>query len=334
MLRVALVGCGVISENHIRAYADHQHRARIVVCCDVDEQRAAERAAMVGDARYTTSFEDVLADPDIDAVEICTPHHLHTDAVVAAARAGKHILCQKPLARTLAECDAMIVAAREANVVLYYGEMNHTLATVAVAQQAIADGRIGQFVGIQATYAIWQGGKYLTTAWRYDPKLSGGGHLLDGGIHILDIILSLGGPLESIQCFTTQFRPELGDEDTAVLNMRFRGGHLGSLFSTHASGVWPPYPSVTVIGTEGLLTFGGHNGALVLHRRDQTDGLAVLLEKREDPFSVMIGSYLDTVEGASNPSTGEWGREMLRVVQAAYESARTGHEVRLDTFHP
>jgi predicted dehydrogenase len=190
-------------------------------------------------------------------------------------------------------------------------------------------------VGLQATYAIWQGGKYLSTAWRYDPALSGGGHLLDGGIHILDMLLSLGGPVEAIQCYTTQFRPELGDEDTAVVNLRFSSGTLGSLFSTHASGMYPPYPNLMVIGTEGMLAHGGHLGALTLHRRDLPEGREVLLEERGDPFSVMIGRYLDVVlDGAPNPSPGEWGREMLRIVLAAYESARSGNEVRLDQFDP
>jgi predicted dehydrogenase len=331
VLRVALIGCGVISEAHIGAYRQHRERARITVCCDVDEARAAERAALVGDARVTTSYEDVLRDPAVDAVEILTPHHLHRDAVIAAAQAGKHILCQKPLAPTLEDCDAMIAAADRAGVVLYYGEMNHTLPAVALAQQAIADGRIGTLVGLQATYAQWQGGQYLTTAWRYDPALSGGGQLLDGGIHILDILLSLGGPVCAVQCVTTQFRPELGAEDTAMLNLRFAGGHLGSMFSTHASGVWPPYPSVMVIGTHGMLAHGGHHGALTLHRSDLTDGREVLLNQRGDPFATMIGRYLDTVlDGAPNPSPGQVGRDTLQLVLAAYESARTGREVVLD----
>src|SRR5690606_32200877 len=127
VFRVALVGCGLISESHIQAYKQHADRARITVCCDIDPAKAKERAALVGDARAVTSFDAVLADPEVDAVEICTPHHLHTEAVIAAARAGKHILCQKPLAKTIEECDAMIAAAREAGVVLFYGEITRTM---------------------------------------------------------------------------------------------------------------------------------------------------------------------------------------------------------------
>src|SRR4051812_16973030 len=104
-LRVALVGCGLISESHIRAYGRFPDRARITICCDLDLEKATQRAALIPGARAVGSLEAVLADPEIDAIEICTPHHLHADIAVAAARAGKHILCQKPLAKTLAECD-------------------------------------------------------------------------------------------------------------------------------------------------------------------------------------------------------------------------------------
>ncbi len=329
-IRVALIGCGIISENHIGAYREHTDRARIVVCCDLDRDKASARAALVGDARVVTRFEDVLTDAEVDAVEICTPHHLHLDAVISAAKAGKHILCQKPLARTLDDCDAMISAAETAGVVLYYGETNRTLPAATLAKQAIAEGRIGTLIGIQARAAYWQGGEYMTTHWRYDPNITGGGQLLDGGIHAVDLMLHIGGPAEAVSCFTTRFRAELGGEDTAVVNLRFAGGPLGSLFTSQASGVWIHDANFIAFGTEGTLTLGGTGGALVLHRHDLPDRRQVLLEKNGNSFAVMTGRYLDTVFGVGgNPSPGSVGRENLAVVLAAYESARLGREVVL-----
>jgi predicted dehydrogenase len=250
------VGCGIISEAHLRAYRQHAGRARITACCDIDPGRAARRAAEAGGARAVSRLEDALADPDVDAVEICTPHPFHAEAAVAAARAGKHVLCQKPLAKTLSECDAMIAAAREAGVVLFYGETNHTMPAAVEAKRAVEQGRIGQLIGVQATYAHWQGGRYLSTAWRYDPNVT-------------------------------------------------------------------------------VLTLGGPHGALALHRPDLPDRREVLLETGGDTFAHMIGRYLDAVlEGAPNPSPGEVGRENLRVVLTAYESARLGREVRLVEIEP
>jgi predicted dehydrogenase len=335
LLRVALVGCGLISEAHIRAYARHADRARITICCDLDIEKATQRAALIDGARATSRLEEVLADPEVDAVEICTPHYLHSDIAIAAARAGKQILCQKPLAKTLAECDAMIAAARAAGVTLYYGETSRTIPAAVELKRAIDAGRIGQLIGVQATYAHWQGGKYLTTAWRYDPAIAGGGQLLDGGIHYIDLMLHLGGPIQSVSCFTTRFRPELGGEDTAVVNARFAGGQLGTLFSSQAAGVWFPGASFVAFGSEGVLAIGGffsaQQAALSLHRADLPDQREVLLEAHPDAFAAMVGRYLDTVlDGAVNPSPGEVGRENLRVVLAAYEAARLGREVHLE----
>jgi len=188
MIRVALVGCGLISEAHIRGYATHSDRAAITVAFDVDLEKASSKAALVPGCRVAASFEEVLSDPSVDAIELCTPPHHHPAACMAAARAGKHVSCQKPLARTLAECDEMISVAASCGTILYYGEVMRTSVATRFVASAVAEGRIGQLVGIQGTYAHWQGNEYLGTAWRYDPLISGGGQLLDGGIHAIDQI--------------------------------------------------------------------------------------------------------------------------------------------------
>ena len=147
-------------------------------------------------------------------------------------------------------------------------------------------------------------------------------------------MLHLGGPIQSVTCFTTQFRPELGGEDTAVVNARFAGGQLGTRFSSQAAGVWLPGASFVAFGTEGMLAIGSPPSALSLHHGDLPDLWEVLHEAHEDPFAVMIGRYLDTVQnGAANPSPGEVGRENLRVVLGAYESARLGREVQLEEIN-
>lgn len=328
MLRVAIVGCGLISKQHIPAYLQNADRARITVCCDPVRERAEEAAALAGGAKVVTDYREVLEDPEVDSIDLLTPHAHHVDGVIEAAKAGKHILCQKPLARTLDECDRMIAAAQDAGVTLFYGEMNRTSEPVVAAKRAIDEGRIGTLVGLHAMYTHWQGGDYLKTAWRYDPEEAGGGQLLDGGIHLLDVLLHLGGKVTGVMCHTARFRPELGGEDTATLSLRYQGGHLGTLFSTHSSGSWSPDAYCTVIGTEGVLTLGGSHGPLALHRRGQPKEL--LLEKPIESFQRMIAAYLDTVvDGKPSASPAEVGREDLQVVSAAYESARTAKEVTL-----
>ena len=328
-LRVALVGCGLISEEHIRAYAAYAERARITVCYDVDTEKSARCAASLENARVAASLEDILADPNIDAVEVCTPPHLHPEICMAAAKVGKHVLCQKPLARTLAECDSMIAAAHAAGTVLFYGEMNRTLPAVQEAKKAIDAGRIGELVGIHAHFAYRQQGAILGTAWRYDPVVAGGGQLLDSGIHSLALMHTLGGLALSVSCFTQRFRPELGGEDTSVVSVQFEGGHLGTLFSSQAVGAWVPGPGLMAFGTEGALTLGG-GAALTLYRPDLPERKEVLLDQGGNLFTAMIGAYLDAVLlGADNLSPGEAGRQDLQLVLAAYQSANEKRQVLL-----
>ena len=327
-LRVALVGCGLISDDHIRAYAAHADRAKITACYDIDPHKAEARAAGL-EARVAASFDDILADPDVDAVEVCTPPHLHPELCIAAAKAGKHVLCQKPLARTLPECDSMIAAAQKAGTVLFYGETNRTLPSALEARQVIDAGRIGQLVGIEARFAYWQGGEILNTAWRYDPAVAGGGQLLDSGIHALALLHTLGGPVQSVSCYAHRFRPEMGGEDTTSVAVQFAGGPVGTLFSSQAAGLWLPGPGLTAFGTEGALTLGG-GAALTLHRPDLPDRREVLREQDGSPFAAMIGAYLDAVlSGAKNLSPGEAGRQDLQLVLAAYQSANEKRQVQI-----
>ena len=293
-LRVALVGCGLISDDHIRAYAAHADRAKITICYDVDAEKAEARAAKLDGARVASSLNEILADPNVDAVEVCTPPHLHPEICIAAAEAGKHVLCQKPLARTLPECDSMVAAARAAGTVLFYGETNRTLPSALQARQVIDAGRIGQLVGIEARFAYWQGGEILGTAWRYDPAVAGGGQLLDSGIHALALLHTLGGPVQSVSCYAHRFRTEMGGEDTTSVAVQFEGGPVGTLFSSQAAGLWLPGPGLTAFGTEGALTLGG-GAALTVHRPDLPDRKEVLRDTDGSPFAAMIGAYLDAV---------------------------------------
>lgn len=328
MLRVAIVGCGLISSHHIRAYRHQPERANIVVCCDPVRERAEQAAELAGGARVVTDFAEVLADPEVDSIDLLTPHDHHLAGVKLAAQYGKHVLCQKPLARTLDECDEMIVAARDAGICLYYGELSRTSNHALAARRAIDEGRIGRVIGLQGTYSNYQTGDYLKTAWRYDPGKSGGGQLLDGGIHELDYLLHFGGRVEGVMCHTTRFRPELGGEDTASLSLQFENGALGTLFSSHATALWMPEAHCVVFGDQGLLVLGSRHGALTLYRRGHEP--EVLVEHRTNPFDSMVASYLDyVVDGKPCYSSPEQGREILSVVLAAYRSADERREVRL-----
>jgi predicted dehydrogenase len=329
-LRVALVGCGIISCNHLHAYQAHPDRARVVACCDLDSKRAQELAEEAGGARALTRFEDILADPSIDSVDLLTPHHLHCDQAVRAMRAGKKVLLQKPLAHTLEDAETILRVQRETGAVLYYGETSHTSLAAVLARRAIEEGRIGRLVGTQSSYSNWQGGEYLETSWRYDEGLSGGGQLFDGGIHAIATMVTVAGKIESVEAQTAVFRQDLGGEDTAVVNVRYENGALGTLFSSHASGMWFPGPRFVAYGTEGLLAIGG-SAPLTLHRKDLSDRHETLLGDYTDGFAEMVGLYLDHgVDGAPNASPAEMGLHEMKVVLSAYRSSESGVRIKVD----
>jgi predicted dehydrogenase len=280
----------------------------------------------------------VLADPTLDAVDLCLPHHLHAEMSIAAARAGKHILCEKPLALTVEDCDRMARAAAEAGVILMHGENLRTTETVEMAAELIRQGRLGTLVGLQATYAHWQWIE-LNLDWRTRPAESGGGHLMDGAIHFVDVLRHLGGEIVAVQAMTARFRPELGpqSEDTGVLNFRYSEGHLGQMFACHASRGRGASPMLTVFGTQGCLTleaFGGGRGLVLFPHSDEGRREPEVLTAHHtwhDSFRREIAHFLDVViDGVPLRSTPRDGRANVQVVLAAYESARTGREIQIE----
>jgi len=332
-LNVAIVGCGDISGAHLRAYRYHAESVRVAACCDTVRERAEKAAAQAGDdaPKIVTDYAALLADPEIDAVDLCLPHHLHASATLAAAKAGKAILCEKPLARNPEECDTMIRAAQDAGVILMHGEPMRTAGNVIQAAQMVREGVIGTLVGLQAAFAYWQRAE-LNREWRGSAAESGGGHLMDGGIHIVDVLRQIGGEVVAVHAMTNELRPELGVgcEDIAILNLRYTAGPLGQLFACHAARGRGAAPLLTIFGTEGCLTVDAHgeNRGLVFFRPGQPEEIVNPEHSWHHGYERLIGHFLDVVQnGATLHATPEDGRENVRLILAAYESARTGREV-------
>ena len=334
-LNVAIVGCGDISGAHLRAYRHHAARVRVAACCDTVRERAEKAAAQAEEdnPEIVTDYAALLQNPEIDAVDLCLPHHLHVAAAIAAAQAGKAILCEKPLARNPEECDTMIQAAKAAGVTLMHGEPMRTAGNVEQAAELVRNGIVGTLVGLQAAFAYWQRTE-LNREWRGTAAESGGGHLMDGGIHIVDVLRQIGGDVTSVHAMTNELRPELGVgcEDIAILNLRYSAGHLGQLFACHAARGRGAAPLLTIFGTEGCLTVDAHGEGrgLVLFRPGQPEKVLNTEPSWHQGYERLIGHFLDVVQnGATLRATPEDGRENVRLILAAYESARTDREVTL-----
>lgn len=202
-IRVAIVGCGRISDLHQMGYRGRED-AKIVAVCDTNKGHARDKAREWGVEKVYTDYAQVLNDKDVDVVELLTPHHLHCSMTVQAAEAGKHISVQKPMALSAAEADKMIAAANKADVRLRVYETFVYYAPAMRAKQMIEAGEIGEVCAIRmhvnsgTSDTSW---KVPLSAWlwRFNEKQCGGGPLVfDHGYHLFSLGYYLGGPVEKV----------------------------------------------------------------------------------------------------------------------------------------
>lgn len=335
ILKVAIVGCGDIIRDHLEGFGRIRDKAKVTVFCDssLEKAEAAEAKYEGSDSRAVTNFDEILADESIGAVDLSLPHHLHEPMTIAVAKAGKHILCEKPLGRTFEECNRMIEAAKAAGVILMHLEPMRMADSMVRASEMIRTGKLGRLLGIQGTFTYWQILE-KNTGWRGDPVLSGGGHLMDGGIHLVDAMLHLGGSVESVQAMTALFRPELGPlEDLAMINVRYSGGHFGQMFSGHAASGRGFSPFISAYGELGCLSIDTPGQELGLHYHPKNAPVEFFPSEHSwrSGYRNTIAHFVDVIQN-NTPlyATAESGRDNVQFVQAAYESAKTGAEIKLD----
>jgi len=183
-VKVGIVGLGLVSDSHIKGYQSHPD-AQVIAVCDLDEQRAKQVCQKYGIAKHYTAFDAMLKDPDINTIDITTPTHLHAPMALAAARAGKHILCEKPFALSLHECEQVVAAARDYKVCLAVGESYVFMTSIKKARELVDAGAIGKPQQIRQRFGTWlerpgalDDGRPVTenhVGWRMDSQKAGGG---------------------------------------------------------------------------------------------------------------------------------------------------------------
>ena len=198
-VRVGIIGAGGISRFHIRGYLATP-LAQVVAICDVMPEPAAAVAAEFGIPGVDAGYEALLARPEVDAVSICTPNDSHAPAAIAAARAGKHVLCEKPLALTVAEGEAMLAAAEAAGVCHMINFSKRPIPGIVMLKALLEAGDLGDVLQIESNYlqswllAPSLGGDPRRHVWRLDRRVAGSGALGDLGSHQIDLAHHLVGP--------------------------------------------------------------------------------------------------------------------------------------------
>ena len=224
-----VIGCGWVSPSHaVGARALAGEGVRLVAVADADLERARELAERFGSPDVHGDYLELLARDDVDAVSICLPDHLHRDAAVAAAEAGKHVLCEKPLALDLPEAAEMVEAFDERGLNLSM-VMNHRFVPDNMrVQRAVHDGAIGRILmaGVLHSSALTGNDDY-SSPWRGRRGRAAGGILATQAIHFLDLLLWFAGPVAAVKAWTeTLVRTELDYEDTVAVALKLASGAL------------------------------------------------------------------------------------------------------------
>lgn len=321
-VRVGLIGGGGIADAHIRGYRAHADRVAVTAVADAVPETAARRAAELG-ATAHTDYRELLADTAVDAVDVCLPHHLHADAVVAAAEAGKHVLCEKPLCLGPEEARRVQAAVADAGVTLMCAHNQLFLPTVARAKELLASGAIGTVYEVRTTDSFFNDFDPQSMGWRASARTSGGGELIDTGYHPTYLMLHLAGgaPVEATAMLSTHRLGFMEGEDSAQVLVRFDNGVVGSLVTSWAYDPAPTTERFSAVGELGSLSSDGTS--LTLARRGSAPETAQL--DPVDTFVAEIGHFADCLTTGARPlHTEEEGIAVLGIILAAYEGARTG----------
>lgn len=224
---VAVIGCGWAGARHAKAFANHGAIIRWAV--DLDANRAGIVAQVQAGTRIGADYHEALADPELDAVVICLPHNLHGPVAIAAATAGKHILCEKPIAASLAEADAMIAAAKRAGVVLMVAENEVFSPLYRRVRDLVAADAIGKPALIQMLRGCYLEESFTKERpWFLDAKVAAGGMMMSGGVHDFEKLRMIIGEIAAVSAKRAPQRfAQMEGDDTSIAMLRFSSGAVG-----------------------------------------------------------------------------------------------------------
>ncbi|MCX6049427.1 MAG: Gfo/Idh/MocA family oxidoreductase [Chloroflexi bacterium] len=329
-----ILGAGKIAERQMAPAIAQAHDQQLVAVMRRDLDQAQQFAAKHGAARVYTAVEALLADAEVNAVYVATPPYLHADHVIQAAEQGKHVLCEKPMALNTAQAQLMIDACRANHVQLmicYYQRYNARHQQIKRLLDAQA---IGQVTSLRVNFSDYfppQPG-----FWHHDPAISGGGPLMDLGIHCIDLVRYLGGPIVEVCALVDTLIAPSPVEDTATLLLKLANGAQAVVTSHWSTAIFDPNQAngLEIAGTHGSIQ------AAPIQAKDSSGTLRLLTAEGGQDFSVAPGGQRPHValledfakaltNGTPVPVSGEEGMAGLAVIEAAYASARTGMRVKV-----
>lgn len=346
-LGVGVIGCGLIAQFQHLPNLVRNPRVKVVAVADINQQRARETADRFGVEHAYEDFHDLIARPDIDMVTVATWPQAHAAPVIAAAEAGKHVLCEKPIALTLEEADAMVEACEKAGVKFTMGYQQRFGNQLPLVKKLLDDGMVGRVMGAST---IGLGPSRHYTAWFNHKAQAGGGILMDWGIYTAHNLIWLLGPVKSVFAYTATFRkevvvkgrvselagqeivvPDVDVEDTAAITIQFASGAMGVWYAGWAMAA--AHGEMSIDGSEGSIVTRRENDGVELYTRHINEAEELrgwrrlggpeppLADRHYRKLEHLVDAVLDD---KPLQFTGADGRDALELVEAIYRSAETG----------
>ena len=352
-IRTAIIGCGKVGATHALAYKTLKTSQFSAVCGHNLEKTIAFSKAY--DVPAYTDVRKMIEENDIEAVSICTPHPLHAELICQAASAGAHVLCEKPLAVTLQECDSAIRACEKAGVKLSVISQRRYYAPVIRMEQAIRSGKIGRPIIGTMTALGWRSPEYyLLDPWRGKWNTEGGGVMVNQTVHQLDLLQWMMGPIEEVFGYWDNFNhPSVEIEDSAAAVIRFKSGAIGQFLVSNSQkpgfsgkihvhgengasvgvqmeGGVPYISGVNSIvdhSFNDIWTIPGEEANLEVWQKQDYE-----MAKSIDPMNyyhqLQIKDFLDSIlQNLEPPINGYEGRKAVELFTAVYRSQRDGKPV-------
>jgi predicted dehydrogenase len=339
-----IVGCGVIGPWHRDAIQGVED-AKLVACCDIDEPKGRKLAEESGSIPFYKDYNDLVKDPAVEAVCVCTPSGLHGEVTVAAAEAGKHVLCEKPMEIAKDKIDAMIRACDKNGVKLANIFQRRTYQSSMKVKEAVQGGLLGKMILGDIYLKYYRSQAYYDSAgWRGTWSLDGGGSLMNQGVHGIDLTLWIMGGIKSVYGRADHLSRDIEVEDTAIALLEYENGAWGVLEGT--TSVNPGgTTAVSLHGEKGSIVLDGEKIARwavaevegeratdkEIEAGGEGDGAA------SDPTAIghvghnfLVNDLVEAIREDREPFiTGESARKAVEFILAVYESSRTGKPVQL-----
>jgi predicted dehydrogenase len=330
-IRIGVIGAGGIASAHLDGYLRAPDAVEVTAVADVDREHAAALAERAGGARVFDDYRELLASSLVDAVDICLPHHLHADAIIAAAGAGAHVLCEKPLCLTMEEAGAIRRSVAAAGITLMCSHNQLFMPPVVAARRLRQEGLLGTVFEARTTDSFYNDFDPSTMGWRAHRATSGGGELIDTGYHPTYLLLHLVDrqPTEVMAMLSRHRLTFMEGEDSAQVVVRFADGSIGTVVTSWAYEPAGSTERFSVVGEAGSLWSDGES----LFHRPRAGETVRLVDPPAEEIETIELSVLDFVsclrEGRRPIHTEAEGIEVLKVILGAYASAEQARIISL-----